>query len=117
MKSVESLERIAGTTKTKVFRFASLLVSTGSIAAMSAERPSVLLRQLKVPNGKAPKLSRWTKQISKRARAAANPSGVGHDQLALQLSQYGQHPEHGAALCGGGIDALFENPQSDAALA
>ena len=41
-------------------------------------------------------------------------AGVGHDQLALELGEHREHPEHGAALCGGGVDALFEHLQADA---
>ncbi len=43
--------------------------------------------------------------------------GVRHDQLALELSEYGQHPEHRAALHGRGVDALLDDVQGDAALA
>ncbi len=57
------------------------------------------------------------------AFAAAGPCGgqavhrVGHDELALELGEHGQHSEHGPALHCGGVDALLDHVQSDAALA
>ncbi|GAA4936956.1 hypothetical protein GCM10023237_69270 [Streptomyces coeruleoprunus] len=43
--------------------------------------------------------------------------GVRHDQLALELGEYGQYPENGPPLHGGGVDALLDDVQPDAALA
>lgn len=39
--------------------------------------------------------------------------GVGDDELALEFGQHGQHAEHGAALHGGGVDALLDHVQPD----
>lgn len=44
-------------------------------------------------------------------------AGVGDDQFALELGEDGEHAEHGAAFDGGGVDALLDDVQADAALA
>ena len=44
-------------------------------------------------------------------------AGVGDDQLALELGEDGEHPEHRAALGRRGVDPLFGDVQADAALA
>jgi hypothetical protein len=55
--------------------------------------------------------------------ASAGSSGgesvasVGGDQLALQLGEHGEHPEHRATFCGGRVDALLDDVQADAAFA
>ena len=42
-------------------------------------------------------------------------AGVGGDEFALQFGQHGEHAEHGAAFGGGGVDALLEDFEADAA--
>ncbi len=44
-------------------------------------------------------------------------AGVGDDEFALQFGQDGEHAEHGAAFGGGGVDALLEHLEADAAFA
>jgi len=44
-------------------------------------------------------------------------AGVGHDEFPLQLGEHREHPEHGAALGGGGVDALLHHLQADPAVA
>lgn len=43
--------------------------------------------------------------------------GVRHHQLALQLGEHGQHPEHGPSFGGRRVDAVFDDVQVDAAFA
>jgi hypothetical protein len=50
------------------------------------------------------------------ARGRQPVAGVRHDQLALNLGEDRKHAEHGAALGGGGVDALLEHLEADAAL-
>ena len=45
------------------------------------------------------------------ARGGESVAGVGHDEFPLQLGEDREHPEHGAALGGGGVDALFDDLQ------
>ncbi len=42
-------------------------------------------------------------------------AGVGNDEFSLQLCQDGEHPEHGSPFGCGGVDALLEYAQTDAA--
>jgi hypothetical protein len=44
-------------------------------------------------------------------------AGVGDDQLALQLGEHGQHPEHRSSLGGARVDALFDDVQPDSTFA
>ena len=66
---------------------------------------------------------RWAEGGAPAAGAAAGSgggqavAGVGDDELALEFGQDREHAEHGAAFGGGGVDALFEHPQLDAAVA
>jgi hypothetical protein len=64
--------------------------------------------------------------VELRAPAALAAAGAGcgepvarvsDDELALELGEDGEHPEHGAAFCGGGVDALLDDVQADAAFA
>jgi hypothetical protein len=52
-----------------------------------------------------------------RWRCGESVVGVRHDQLSLELSEHAEHAEHGAAFHGGGVDALLDDVQTDAALA
>jgi hypothetical protein len=51
------------------------------------------------------------------ARGGESVAGVGEDQLALELGEDGEHPEHRATFGRRRIDALLGDVQTDAALA
>ena len=40
-------------------------------------------------------------------------AGVGDDEFSLKFCQDGEHPEHGSAFGGAGVDALLEHAQAD----
>ncbi|MEP7332668.1 MAG: hypothetical protein ABI692_11300 [Terracoccus sp.] len=60
---------------------------------------------------------------SAAADAAAGPgggqavAGIGDDELTLELGEDREHPEHGAAFGGAGVDALLQDVQADPAVA
>ena len=51
-----------------------------------------------------------------RPRRGQPVTGVGHDQLPLELGQHTEHAEHRPPLRGGGVDALLEHAEPDPAL-
>lgn len=57
----------------------------------------------------------WAPAADPTARAGGGQTihGVGDDQLTLEFGQHAEHAERGAALHGGGVDALFDHVQAD----
>jgi hypothetical protein len=73
-----------------------------------------LLRErdlLRVEPGPAPALT------SASACRSESVAGVSEDQLALELGEDGQHPEHRATFGRRRVDALLGDVQTDTALA